>query len=76
MLTAYNWTTIPIHNTFLGAQHSMDEVTRSRSNPPDGSFLGKNSGRPCRVPFSLVLICLVLGPLLQESLSKGRGLQC
>ena len=53
----------------------MDEVACSHPNPLGGNFLGKNSGRPCRVLPRLVLICLVLGPLLQESLFEGRGLR-
>ena len=66
MLIAYNWTMVSIHNTFLGAQHSTDEVAYSRPNLLGGNFLGKNSGRPCRFLPRLVLICLVLGLLLQK----------
>ena len=74
MLTTYNWTIVPIRNTSLGAQHSMDEVAFSHPNPLGGNFLGENSERPCRVFPRLVLICLVLGPSLQELLFEGRGL--
>ena len=76
MLTAYNWTTIPICNTSLGAQHSRDEVTCSYPNLPGDSFLVENSGRPCRVLPMLALICLVLDPLLQVSPFVGRDLRC
>ena len=67
MLTAYNWTTVPIRNTSLGAQHSKDKVTCSSPNLPSESFLTKNSGRPCRVLLMLALTCLVLDPSLQVS---------
>ena len=71
MLTAYNWVVIPIRNTSLGARHSMDEVACFRPNPPGGSFLGENNGRPYMVLPRLVLICLVLGPSLLVSLFEG-----
>ena len=76
MLTAYNWTMVPIHNTSLGAQHSTNEVACSRPNLLGGNFLGENSGRPCRVLPRLVLIFLVLGLSLQKVLFEGRGLRC
>ena len=71
MLTAYNYAVIPICNTSLGAQHSMEEVACFRLDPPDGNFLGENNGQPCRVLPRLALACLVLGPLLKESLYEG-----
>ena len=64
---------VPICNTSLGAPRSMDEVTCSRLDLPGGNFLGKSSGRPCRVLPNLVLACLALGPLLRELLFEGRG---
>ena len=67
MLTAYNWITIPIPSTSLGAQHSRDEVTCSCPNLSGDSFLAENSGRPCRVLPMLALICLMLDPSLQVS---------
>ena len=67
MLTAYNWITIPIPSTSLGAQHSRDEVTCSCPNLSGDSFLAENSGRPCRVLSMLALICLMLDPSLQVS---------
>ena len=76
MLTAYNWTTVPIRNTSLSAQHSKDEVTCSCPNLPDDSFLAENSGRPCKVHPMLALTCLVLDPSLQVSPFVGRDLQC
>ena len=74
MLIAYNWAIVAIRNTSLGARHSMDEVACFLLDPSSGSFLGENSGRPCRVLPRLVLICLMLGPSLQESLFEGHGL--
>ena len=71
MLSVYNLIIVLIRNTSLGAQHSMGEVACSHPNPPGGNFLGESSGLPCKVPPRLVLICLVLGSLLQESLSEG-----
>ena len=59
LLIAYNYTMIPIHNTSLGAQHSMNEVACFCLDPPDGNFHGENSGRPCRVLPRLALSCLV-----------------
>ena len=76
MLTTYNWTTVPIRNTSLGAQHSKDEVTCSRPNLPGDSFLAENSGRPCRVLPMLALICFVLDPSLQVSPFVGQDLRC
>ena len=76
MLTAYNWTTVPIRNTSLSAQHSKDEVTCSRPNLTDDSFLTENSGQPCKVYPMLALTCLVLDPSLQVSPSVGRDLRC
>ena len=67
MLTAYNWTTVPIRNTSLSAQHSKDEVTCSRPNLTDDSFLTENSGQPCKVYPMLALTCLMLDPSLQVS---------
>ena len=64
ILTAYNRTTVPIHNTSLDAQHSKDEVTCSRPNLPGNSFLAENSGGLCRVLPMLALTCLVLDPSL------------
>ena len=64
MLTAYNQTTVLIHNTSLNAQHFKDEVACSRPNLPSDSFLAENSGRLCRVPPMLALTCLVLDPSL------------
>ena len=46
----------------------MDEVTCSRLDLTGDNFLSKSSRQPCRVLPSLVLACLALGPLLQESL--------
>ena len=76
MLIAYNWTTVPIHNTSLSAQHSKDDVTCSRPNLPDDSFLAENSGRPYKVLPMLALTCLVLDPSLQVSPSVRRNLRC
>ena len=67
---------IPIRDISLDARHSMDKVACFHSDLPGGNFLGENSGRPCRVLPRLVLACLVLGPLLQESLFKRWDLQC
>ena len=67
MLTAYNWTTVPIRNTSLSAQHSKDEVTCSRPNLTDDNFLTENSGQPCKVYPMLALTCLMLDPSLQVS---------
>ena len=76
MLTAYNWTIVPICSTSLSAQHSKDEVTCSRPNLPDDSFLTKNSGRPYKVFPMLALTCLVLDSSLQVSPFVGRNLKC
>ena len=76
MLTTYNWTTVPIRNTSLGALHSRDEVTCSRPNLPSNSFLAENSGRPCKILPMLALICLVLDPLLQVSPFVGQDIRC
>ena len=76
MLTTYNWTIVPIRHTSLSAQHSKDDVTCSRPNLPDDSFLAKNSGRPYKVLPMLALTCLVLDPSLQVSPSVRRNLRC
>ena len=76
MLTTYNWTIVPIHNTSLSAQHFKDDVTCSRPNLPDDSFLAENSGRPYKVLPMLALTCLVLDPSLQVSPSVRQNLRC
>ena len=65
-----------LRNTSLDVRHSMDEVVSFPLSLPDGSSPSVNSGRLYKVLPKLGLVCLVLDPLLQESPSEGRHLQC